>query len=106
MFKRSPKYYRNQITKLTNALPIMYPELNFENHCYRRIAYDNVLEEKWSDKYPGSFVVFASRDELIQAKDKLLLYLESKEALLKDNDFSLECRKRRVMIKKRNNHDS
>lgn len=96
MIKKSKRHLRKSITKLCNQLPTLYPELNFENHCYRRIAYDTAVGDKWTNKYPDSFVLFGSKEDLALVEWKLKQYTESKEKLLEDNRLSLKYRGKRI----------
>jgi hypothetical protein len=96
MIKRSKRHLRKSIAKLSDQLPIMYPTLDFENHCYRRMAYDTAVGMNWTDKYPDSFVMNASREDLALVEWKLKRYMESKQKLLEDNSMSLKYRGKRV----------
>ncbi len=79
-------------TRLANELELQYSDLNFRNHCYLRIAYDNVLGAKWDTIIDRPFVSKASEDQVDQANRLLTLYKTNKELLVKHNKISLTFR--------------
>ncbi len=79
-------------TRLANELELQYSDLNFRNHCYLRIAYDNVLGAKWDTIIDRPFVSKASEDQVDQANRLLTLYKTNKELLIKHNKISLTFR--------------
>ena len=93
MSKRARTFWIRELTSLSNKLPIMYPELNLQNHCYRRIAYDMACGERWSDKYTDAFVNSATAQELELAVFKMKQYMINKNKLIEDNKLSLKYRK-------------
>ncbi len=43
-------HYKDYYLQFPDALVRKYPELNFENHCYLRIALDNVVGTRWDKR--------------------------------------------------------
>ena len=79
-----------EIKRLSNLLDNQYnKELNFRNHCYLRITYDNTTQDKWDNKVSKPFVKYATNSELQNAVDLLKKYLSEKPTLLIDNEKSL-----------------
>ena len=98
------KQYKNdlisEIKKLSNQLDTQYnPELNFRNHCYLRIAYDNTVNNKWDIVVKKTFTKYASENQLETALNFLKLYLSDKKKLLNDNEKSLAFRKKENDLK-------
>jgi hypothetical protein len=81
-------------TKLANELEQQYTDLNFRNHCYLRIAYDNVLYAKWDTVVDRPFVANASLDQVDRANKLLTLYKTDKNTLINHNKNSLIYRKK------------
>jgi hypothetical protein len=85
----------SEIKRLSNRLDNQYTkELNFRNHCYLRIAYDNTTQDKWDKKVAKPFVKYATIAQLQNAVDLLNVYLSDKLKLLSDNEKSLNFRKK------------
>ena len=85
----------SEIKKLSNQLDTQYnPELNFRNHCYLRIAYDNTVNNKWDITVKRPFTKYASEHQLETALNFLKLYLSDKKKLLNHNEISLAFRKK------------
>ena len=85
----------SEIKKLSNQLDTQYNlELNFRNHCYLRIAYDNTVNNKWDITVKRPFTKYASEHQLETALNFLKLYLSDKKKLLNDNEISLAFRKK------------
>lgn len=83
----------NEIKRLSNLLDVQYSnELNFRNHCYLRIAYDNTTQDKWDNKVAKPFVKYATNLQLQNTVKLLNIYLSDKLILLSDNDKSLNFR--------------
>ncbi len=83
----------SEIKRLSNVLDKFYAnELNFRNHCYLRIAFDNTVNEKWDLKTRRPFVKYAAVSQLEQVLFLLKKYLEDKNILLFDNEKSLSYR--------------
>lgn len=82
-----------EIKRLSNLLDNQYcKELNFRNHCYLRIAYDNSTQDKWDNIVNKPFVKYATSFQLQSAVDLLNKYLLDKLTLLSDNGKSLDFR--------------
>lgn len=91
----------SEIKRLSNVLDKCYAdELNFRNHCYLRIAFDNTINEKWDLKVKKPFVKFASDAELKCVLLLLNKYLSDKNSLLSDNEKSLLFRENQKWIEK------
>ena len=83
------------IKRLSNELDLQYSaELNFRNHCYLRIAYDNIVGNKWDVVIKRPFTKYATNNQLQNAAAALLLYKSDKKKLLTDNEKSLGFRKK------------
>ena len=84
---------KNEIIKLSNLLDEQFAkELNFRNHCYLRIAYDNAVNNKWDNVIAKPFIKNAKEEQL---KNTLLLlksYVSNKKLLLEHNILSLKFR--------------
>ena len=80
--------YQNLPEKLTK----IYPDLNFDNHCYLRIALDNTFKTKWDTvlKRPA----YKNLNSLKRSEVLTLLksYQTKKELLLAHNENSLRYR--------------
>jgi len=91
--------WKEKINNLVNELPKIYPELNFENHCYRRIAYDNVLGCKWNTKY-SNFIKEATNSELKEVYFLLGIVKHDRNILLDYNKTSLTLREHENLYQK------
>ena len=80
--------YQNLPEKLTEK----YSELNFQNHCYLRIALDNTFQAKWDTKIKKPAYKNLSKEELSKVIVLLKSYFEDKELLLNHNVNSLRFR--------------
>ena len=84
-----------EIIQISNQLDEQFAkELNFRNHCYLRIAYDNTVKNKWDIIVNKPFTKNATEEQL---KDALLLlnkYVKDKQLLLSHNDLSLGFREK------------
>lgn len=85
------KEYFSLGTKLEET----YPHLNFKNHCYWRIALDNVFSSKWDAKLQRPAYKNLDFAHLKQVVQLLQAYCLDKELLLKHNLHSLNYRKSR-----------
>ena len=86
---------QNEIIRLSNLLDEQYSkELNFRNHCYLRIAYDNSVSNKWDNVIPKPFVKHANDEQLKNVLMLLNSYVSNKQLLLKHNILSLQFRKK------------
>ena len=80
------------IAQLANELEGIYPNLNFRNHCYLRIAYDNAVYNKWDTVLNRPFTANANLIQLTRANWFLKLYKTDKYLLLEHNKISLTYR--------------
>lgn len=80
--------------QLANNLETQYPNLNFKNHCYLRIAYDNTVNAKWDTVVARPFKANASLEQVYRVVWLLMLYKTDKELLLQHNKNSLTFRKK------------
>ena len=88
---------KNEIIRLSNLLDAHYAsELNFRNHCYLRIAYDNTVNNKWDNVVAKPFIKNASEDQLINVVGLLKNYAKNKDLLTKHNLLSLAFRQKIV----------
>ena len=79
--------------KWGNALEKQYPDLNFKNHCYWRIALDSVMGRKWDEVIPRPASKHLRENELKSVVHRLEAYHKSKALLLSDNAQSLKWRR-------------
>jgi len=77
---------------LGNELAELHKHLNFENHCYWRIALDNTLSAKWKDVISAPAYKYLTEEQFQQVIQLLKSYKEDEELLLKHNKISLELR--------------
>lgn len=85
----------SDIKRLSNTLDTQYNlELNFRNHCYLRIAYDNTVQDKWDVIIKRPFTKYANEEQLTQVIQLLNTYVIDKDKLLIDNQQSLAFRKK------------
>ena len=88
---------KNEIIRLSNLLDAHYAsELNFRNHCYLRIAYDNTVNNKWDNVVAKPFIKNASEDQLKSVVELLKNYAINKDLLTKHNLLSLAFRQKIV----------
>ena len=86
---------KKEIIRLSNLLDLKFAtELNFRNHCYLRIAYDNSVNNKWDNVIAKPFIKNANEEQLNNAAFLLNKYTSDKELLLKHNLVSLAFRKK------------
>ena len=79
--------------QIANGLEKQYTDLNFKNHCYLRIAYDNAVSGKWDTLVNRPFTKNASTFYIHEANLFLCSYITNKNLLLQHNKISLEYRK-------------
>ena len=85
----------NEIKRLSNILEKQFEiQLNFKNHCYLRIAYDNTANNKWDNVIEKPFIKNANETQLNKALLLMNKYTSDKELLLKHNLISLAFRKK------------
>lgn len=78
--------------ELGNELPEVYPDLNFDNHCYWRIALDNAVGDKWKNQIPSPAYKNLSDEQLEEVVLLLEKYKDDEAALIEDNQKSLKWR--------------
>jgi len=78
--------------ELGNQLPKIHQHLDFENHCYWRIALDNTLNAKWKDVVPAPAYKNISEEQLNHVIHLLESYKEDEQLLLEHNEISLAYR--------------
>jgi hypothetical protein len=83
---------RQEYFNLGAALPLHYPNLNFDNHCYWRIALDNTLQAKWKDKIPAPAYKNITEEQLDFVIHLLKSYQNDEQLLLDHNKISLGYR--------------
>jgi hypothetical protein len=76
--------------EIANILEKQYLNLNFRNHCYLRIAYDNAVCDKWDNVVSRPFAKNASVYFQVVANENLKMYLEDKSLLIEHNQNSLK----------------
>ena len=93
---------KNEIIRLSNLLDAKYAaELNFRNHCYLRIAYDNAVNNKWDNVIAKPFIKNANEDQLNVALMLLNNYMTDKVMLNNHNLLSLKFRDKTVQKSKK-----
>ena len=93
---------KNEIIRLSNSLDAQYAaELNFRNHCYLRIAYDNAVNNKWDNVIAKPFIKNANEDQLNVALMLLKNYVTDKVVLNNHNLLSLKFRDKTVQKSKK-----
>jgi len=71
-----------------------YPNRTFRNHCYWRIALDNVLEAKWDTMIQKPAYQNLSPEQLNKVLALLDAYLVNESLLLEHNQISLAYRRK------------
>ena len=95
IIKHSNDDVGNEIKRLSNSLEKQFEtQLNFKNHCYLRIAYDNTANNKWDNVIAKPFIKNANEAQLKNAVFLLNKYTSDRELLLKHNLVSLAFRKK------------
>ena len=91
------------LKKLSNELDLQYSnELNFRNHRYLRIAYDNAVNNKWDTVVQKPFVKYADINQLETAVNLLNQYKLAKNKLLLEDNKSLHFRNQCNLLKSPN----
>lgn len=88
------KTYKDIYQSLPEQLAAHYPDLNFENHCYLRIALDNTLQAKWDTKISRPAYKHLTEKQIISVREFLQAYLNNRALLLRHNENSLLWRKK------------
>ncbi len=84
--------YREYYRQLPEILVLKYPELNFQNHCYLRIALDNVIGTKWDTRIPRPAYKNLTAAQRGQVIDNLSHYLNDRNMLESHHLISLAYR--------------
>lgn len=87
---------RQRYLEMGRELEATYSEMDFRNHCYWRIALDNVLGEKWDRVIDRPAYKNLSENELKEVLERLHIYLQDRDRLLRDNERSLSFRKKKT----------
>ncbi|WP_296637612.1 acetyltransferase [Polaribacter sp.] len=87
-----PSAYYHNYQNLPERLSEKYRELNFQNHCYLRIALDNFFQSKWDTKIQRPAYRNLSKVELNKVIQLLKSYYDNKKMLLDHNKNSLYFR--------------
>ena len=88
------KGYFQAYQHLPETLVAQYPQLNFDNHCYLRIALDNTFQAKWDTKIKRPAYKNLNEEALKQVIALLETYRTDKHLLLTHNQNSLNWRKK------------
>lgn len=81
------------LMKAANKLVSLYPNKNLQNHCYLRIAYDNVMKEKWDNVISKPFYKNAPLHKSFRARKILDDMLVSEKIVDELNEVSLSFRR-------------
>ncbi|MEM6517352.1 MAG: acetyltransferase [Bacteroidota bacterium] len=84
--------YHETYQNLPEELPKIYPDLNFDNHCYLRIALDNTFKAKWDTKIKRPAYKNLNKPQLEQVLLLLNRYKTDSGLLLRHNKNSLRWR--------------
>lgn len=85
--------YKEAYQSLPENLVEQYKDLNFENHCYLRIALDNTFQKKWNKVLKSPAYKHLNNSQLEQVILLLKSYQTDKALLLEHNKKSLAWRK-------------
>ncbi|GAA0763255.1 acetyltransferase [Psychroflexus lacisalsi] len=77
---------------LGNELPKIHRHLNFDNHCYWRIALDNTMQAKWKDVVPAPAYKNISEEQFDHVIHLLKSYKGDEQLLIEHNRISLAYR--------------
>ena len=83
---------RQQYLDLGNQLAHKHLHLNFDNHCYWRIALDNTLFAPWKNVVPAPAYRNITEDQLDYVIHLLKSYLDDEQLLMEHNRISLAYR--------------
>lgn len=84
--------YKSYYLKIPEALVEKYSELNFENHCYLRIALDNAIGTKWDTRIAKPAYKNLNTQQRALVIAHLSSYLEDKATLLSHHLISMVYR--------------
>ncbi|MEL7145895.1 MAG: acetyltransferase [Bacteroidota bacterium] len=78
--------------KLGSTLEETYPHRSFKNHCYWRIAMDNVLSDRWDKHVQRPAYRNLSEEQLKEVVNLLEQYQTDELLLMTHNKQSLQYR--------------
>ncbi|PRP67750.1 acetyltransferase [Nonlabens agnitus] len=81
-----------QYKELGNQLPLQYPNLNFKNHCYWRIALDQAVGDQWNQHISSPAYKNLSDQQLEDVVSHLKSYEQDEKLLDQHNRASLKWR--------------
>jgi len=81
--------FYNQLPK---ELELTYPDLNFKDHCYLRIALDNAIGTRWDIRVAKPAYKNLDNEQRHQVLANLAEYTRDKSTLLEHNAISLAYR--------------
>ncbi|TVZ51432.1 acetyltransferase [Dokdonia sp. Hel_I_53] len=84
--------YKEYYLQFPEALVRKYPELNFENHCYLRIALDNVVGTKWDKRIAKPAYKHLNTRQRALVIEYLSNYLDDKALLQSHHMISMAYR--------------
>lgn len=85
--------YETAYQSLPEKLAEQFKDLSFENHCYLRIALDNMFQAKWDKRLRKPAYKCLSKDQLAGVVSLLKQYQTDKMLLLEHNQRSIEWRR-------------
>ncbi len=85
--------YKEAYQNLPEKLAEQYKDLNFDNHCYLRIALDNTLKTRWDTLIKKPAYKNLNAEQLEQVVEHLRLYQQSEKLLFEHHQNSLDWRK-------------
>ena len=84
--------YQKVYQGLPERLAEQYRDLNFDNHCYLRIALDNTIGAKWDTKIARPAYKNLTKEQLDRVLCLLGQYQTDKAMVLRHNQISLDYR--------------
>ncbi len=84
--------HKTYYLQLPDTLAQKYPDLNLKNHCYLRIALDNVIGTRWDKRIARPAYQNLSTQQRALVISYLSTYLDDKSTLLAHNMISLAYR--------------
>lgn len=84
--------YKDYYRQLPEILVLKYPNLNFETHCYLRIALDNAIGTRWDSRIAKPAYRNLSSKQRALVIEYLYQYTRDKAMLQAHNLISLAYR--------------
>lgn len=84
--------FKTYYLEIPELLVSHYPDLNFQNHCYLRIALDNVIGTMWDTQIAKPAYKHLTTDQRKLVISYLSSYVKDKNLLLSHNMISLAYR--------------